>query len=453
MISCYNALMKGVMWTMKKILVFAVMVLCLCVSAVDAGVVLRDMQRYPQDPAAYVISPDAMVLTEVESAAHAVVYLEKRYRPWVSSDCAYLGVSMDKIAASLRGLSKKTLYGPDGRQVSTKILSNLGAECSRIDHRSTPRPGVALDAADMRLLPTDARYYSSPASALGKRGLLKQDELQNSTVKPGDPVAVWGVSKNGEWSFVASDSALGWVLSKKLAIVRPETIAAVPAMPHAVAVRDNAKISGRSVKLGTLLPMDAGTPLVPIRGLGGFAEYVRADDPKGVFAHFPVPFSQGNAARVAGELVGEPYGWGALGGLRDCSAMTRDYFAAFGVWLPRNSGDQASRGLLVPATGTKADRRESLLVERGVPFATLVHVPGHIMLYIGTKNGVPMLLHNMWGIRTNAPGEPESRAAVGRAVITTLRAGEEIKSRRPNSLFVDRMDVISIPTVLMEEKF
>ncbi len=44
--------------------------------------------------------------------------------------------------------------------------------------------------------------------------------------------------------------------------------------------------------------------------------------------------------KIANELIGEPYGWGGLYGNRDCSSMTRDFFAPFGIWLPRHSEDQ-----------------------------------------------------------------------------------------------------------------
>jgi cell wall-associated NlpC family hydrolase len=47
---------------------------------------------------------------------------------------------------------------------------------------------------------------------------------------------------------------------------------------------------------------------------------------------------------MANELIGEAYGWGGLYQNRDCSAMVRDMFSPFGIWLPRHSEDQAREG-------------------------------------------------------------------------------------------------------------
>ena len=63
---------------------------------------------------------------------------------------------------------------------------------------------------------------------------------------------------------------------------------------------------------------------------------------------------------------------------------------------------------------------------RGVPFASLIWMPGHIGLYLGSDpRGEPLLLHNIWGVRTRQPDGREGRAVIGRLVITSLRPGEE----------------------------
>jgi hypothetical protein len=85
--------------------------------------------------------------------------------------------------------------------------------------------------------------------------------------------------------------------------------------------------------------------------------------------------------------------------------------------------------------------RSRAIVNRGVPFATLIQFPGHIMLYIGERDGEPLVFHNMWGVQTRGGG----RAVVGRAVVTSLRLGAEIPDRQNNSLMLDRVAVMSFP--------
>jgi hypothetical protein len=160
---------------------------------------------------------------------------------------------------------------------------------------------------------------------------------------------------------------------------------------------------------------------------------------------FPVAFTPRNAARAMDQLLGEPYGWGGERGFRDCSAMTRDYFTLFGVWLPRNSGDQANAGPAVNLTGAESGNKISAIVKDGVPFATLIHMPGHIMLYLGVYDGEPVVMHNVWGVRVNAAGGKTGRAVIGKTVVSSLRAGEEIKNRPKSGLYIDKAAKLVFP--------
>ena len=71
-------------------------------------------------------------------------------------------------------------------------------------------------------------------------------------------------------------------------------------------------------------------------------------------------------------------------------------------------------------------KRERLL-QQGVPYYTLIWFKGHIGLYLGPDpvSGEPLLLHNLWGVRTKGEDGREGRAVVGRLVITSLQPGEE----------------------------
>ena len=57
------------------------------------------------------------------------------------------------------------------------------------------------------------------------------------------------------------------------------------------------------------------------------------------------------------------------------------------------------------------------LLEKGAPLLTLIHKPGHIMLYIGRGAGPnaerAMMLHAIWGLRGRGPLELAFSAPVG----------------------------------------
>ncbi|MDD5711591.1 MAG: NlpC/P60 family protein [Smithellaceae bacterium] len=132
---------------------------------------------------------------------------------------------------------------------------------------------------------------------------------------------------------------------------------------------------------------------------------------------------------MANELLGEPYGWGGLNQNRDCSALTMDIFSPFGLWLPRNSGDQAHLGgTFYDLSNLPAAEKNELIRSKGVPYATLLWRKGHIMLYIGESQGRILIFHNFWGIRIKDANGKVGKMIFGRAAITTLRPGAEFYS-------------------------
>ena len=66
------------------------------------------------------------------------------------------------------------------------------------------------------------------------------------------------------------------------------------------------------------------------------------------------------------------------------------------------------------------------------------------MLYIGTKNKEPLVMHNMWGIRTWEFIFKQGREIVGKTVITTLNPGAEIKNANKNATILKRIQGLVI---------
>ena len=67
-------------------------------------------------------------------------------------------------------------------------------------------------------------------------------------------------------------------------------------------------------------------------------------------------------------------------------------------------------------------------MEKAIPYLTLLWRKGHVMLYIGVKNGQPLIFHNVWGVRTKDLRGCEGRKIIGQAVITTLHPGRELRN-------------------------
>ena len=426
--------------------------LCLMAHQVHGARSAADLDRFPQSAPPYLpANPDVPIIDYDGQTTCAEEYLESHFAPWHNDDLSYLELSMDRVIDFHEAVAKKNYYTADAKPYPKALMKKV-LDNGRIDPKAAPRPGVALAEADVRILAASTPLFASKASARGNRGLLKLDSMQNTTLKPGEPVAVFGTSADSSWCFIATGTAVGWVRANKIALADLGFMELWERLPYSVAVRDNILIEDSqgkrlcTIKLGTILPSDGDDRiLLPEKGKDGRVQTRRVKLERGAFAPFPVPFTPRNAAAVIDQLMGESYGCGGSNGLRDCSATTRDYFSVFGVWLPRNSGYQAKAKDSVRFSGIKSEERLKAIARNAVPYATLIHMPGHIMLYIGIYDSEPVVFHNLWGVRINYDGNLTGRSVIGKAVVSSLKVGAEIKNRPKSSLVIDRVDSMAFP--------
>jgi hypothetical protein len=124
----------------------------------------------------------------------------------------------------------------------------------------------------------------------------------------------------------------------------------------------------------------------------------------------------------------------------------RDLFSPFGIWVPRNSGDQSAEGKSIQLGEIPLHQRRDYIAMHAVPFATLLHLPGHIMLYLGEHSGSSVVFHSVWGLRFQSLGGKEGRLRIGKTAITSLEPGRELDGMwcRVSSL-LERLDQMNIP--------
>jgi hypothetical protein len=70
--------------------------------------------------------------------------------------------------------------------------------------------------------------------------------------------------------------------------------------------------------------------------------------------------------------------------------------------------------------------RQRLILRDGIPMLTLLGAPGHIMLYLGRRDGKALIMHSTWGVKVRNPGGAEGYKLIGRCCITTLAPGAEL---------------------------
>jgi hypothetical protein len=398
---------------------------------------IEDLRRIPQrlQKLAEQAGTD-LELGEARRAELLQEYLRHFFRPWTSptpifdpADSAYF----------MKRQAQGEWYGVNKRKVPRKKLQELVANCDLRRFPSRNDRAIAVAPGHLRGLPTPLPFYE-------KQNDEPFDMLSYPQVKLNEPLRVLHQSADGAWLFVETAYSNGWLQSRDVALVDHAFIKKWMAAPHLVIVRDLAPVSdGKGVgtfqaKLGTVLPLaeqsdDEWEVLVASAGEKGIAETHHSDIPRAAAAPFPLPFDAKNIALIGDQLLGEPYGWGEMYDLRDCSALLRDFFLPFGIWLPRTAADQiASVRHREDLAALDPIEREERIKDRGIPFLSLLFKPGHIMLYVGEdRDGRALVFHDAWSIRVK-DGAGERKQIIGEASITTLEPGKELGLVETSSL-------------------
>lgn len=405
---------------------------------------------WPQEPLAYSVQgprPFPVDRTD-ELSASADFLLDRHFQPWQGQGAMYNATT---VFGDLAAFSRKKLFGENLRPRSKHWFDQLRAKCRMQAYPSLDRKAVTVRRTDVRLLPTSRPAFRDPS--LAGEG-FPFDYLQYSSLWANTPVHISHASADKAWYFVETAHVYGWVKAEDLAFVSDQLAEQIQSMPLVALTRDGFAIKdrrGRFVfqgRIGMLLPVVSE----PSRGYGCLAltadqngqavsTIVTVDSNHA--APFPLAPSRAACADIARELLGETYGWGGLYGNRDCSATMRDYCLPFGIWLPRNSSQQAEVGRRIDLQQIPDEDKEALLLERGVPFLSLVTMPGHVMLYIGSRNGRAAVLHTLWGLRTEGFWGREGRLIVGQTVITDLAPGAGVFFLdRPQAELLHRIDGI-----------
>lgn len=443
-------------------------------SATDAQVA-ADIAVMPQDlaPYAQAAGADTPVLTAAEQRELAIQARKRLFAPWSMTKSGFKAKDALWGLFSLkpeRGFAENLRPYPPERW---KALTE-NAQADAFPNHAVR--AITLDRVDLRLLPTDKPYFFNPAK--GGEG-YPFDYYQNSALPLGTPVFISHASKDGLWLLAESGIATGWVKASDIAPVSEAFMREWKAKPFAAVVREGTPVSkglnshrfaslqpgtvktlpqpSQAMSIGTLLPYEPAnsgrervTLYMPERQKDGYARMARAVVPADVVRPWPLPMTRASMARLGNQMLGQLYGWGCFMGNRDCSALTRDLLVTYGVWLPRNSAAQAKTGSGLDLSKLSVTQKEAAIVKNGVPFLSLIAMPGHIGLYLGEYQGKPVMFHNVWGIRTVVPAtddEPEhdGRAVIGKAVITTLEPGKERRDLATPHSLLDRVNRLTTP--------
>lgn len=411
---------------------------------------VEDLRVLPQDLNAY-LRPDTAdrpLIPKEQVGIRMEGFLAEWTKPWKMTKPGYGRKDVEDI---FRRFEKSPGFGAGNRPNSPEFAATLHAGAGLAAYPNMVRRAVTVKNTNLRGMPTQSPRFSDPS--LPGEG-YPFDYLQHTALPPATPVIITHASRDGSWLLAESALTFGWLPASDVAFVDESVTREFLAGRLAAVVRDQTPIpeTGLVADVGAVFPLAGPADgsgvavLVPVRGPSGMAELRRVRLPAGSAVPMPMAMTPRNVAAVGNQFMGKAYGWGGLDGKRDCSAMTHDLFVPFGLYLPRNSASQAAYGGSIPLGDLSGEQKEATIVAQGVPFATLVWMQGHILVYVGQYKGRPVVYHDIWGLRTFGENGRDGRLVLGRAVVTTLRAGEEVPAVGPSHILLNRVRTMSILT-------
>lgn len=343
------------------------------------------------------------------------------------------------------GKSEQVRYGKRGTPLDDAFWSGLRENIHQagLKEKNKLLFGLTIKRTDIRVFPTEECSMHTPSN-------VDFDLFQHSAIAPSSLVGIYHFSHDNLWAYVQTPFIRGWIQTKDLAIAKDRNevlggetnIASLVITGNFVTIFSDPlfKQPVFSAQMGTTFLIlhhpgqtEAAKPYytirLPFKEADGRLTFRHGYIPAHADVHVGfLPYTQKNLAQQAFKMLHEPYGWGEMSGGRDCSRFIMDIFNTFGILMPRNSILQAKLGVsLGPLQGYGVKQKKKIL-EQAVPLATLLRMPGHIMLYLGEHEGKPYVIHSIWGVQKRGTSGIQTQK-IGKVAVTDLDLGREGPNR------------------------
>ena len=325
------------------------------------------------------------------------------------------------ILNAYEGVKNTTTYFEDDNRIDSKFYKDIKKDLNlkSIGEGSIKtRFAITTNYCDQKIVPTDL-------TLLKKKHQIHFDRNQNSALDIGTPIAILHSTEDGLWYYGIGPTSSGWVHSKDIAFGTKEEISNYLSSKNFVvttSAKTALKIGGNYhdyFRMGVRLPMimsidDETMVLVPTADEEGNLVLTNgtvktANIHKGYLKYTPE-----NILLQAFKFLYLPYGWGGMYGEQDCSKFIQEVFATVGLKLPRNSTSQSNVGEdKIELAGLSKNSKQTFLETSGIIGGTILHLKGHITMYIGEYKGEPYIIHTVWG-------ESSKHFALGRTAVTSL---------------------------------
>ncbi len=339
-------------------------------------------------------------------------------------------LSKDALLKRVRSISKIPGYPriyTDGTKVTEADFEAYESTLN-LDAIKAENPvkfALAVKRSAMRTYPTDDLLFSHDAR---DRDI---ERFQESTLFPGDAVAVLHHSKDGEWALVQSYNYTAWVRISDIAVGPREAVFDYTDSENFLLITGDKvstvynpqvpELSELSLDMGVRLPLSRPKSLqtnlygqnpylhhmvlLPVRQPDGSLDFKHALIQRNQDVHVGyLPFTQNNIITQSFKFLGERYGWGHRFNGRDCTGFVSEVYKTFGIILPRNSGDQRDSDIGInDRYEANKDQDEKVKRLKAASPGDLIYIPGHVLMVLGQSDGEPFAIHDVHGMRYKNP--------------------------------------------------
>lgn len=403
---------------------------------------ISDLVSFPQESSPYLKNANIDNI-EIDQNKYEKYY----FRPWNNPAIFTKEEAMWPFESYKFG----STYGENLHLLSEDFFISMKENSNFDAYSSLNIKATTLKLLNIRAFPTNKPLFRDPSEA-GEG--FPFDYMQNSSVGANKPVLISHYSKDKQWAYIFTSFTAGWVETDDLVVVERKNTKLWQKAEQVFLVKDGVPIYSEKGKflfksrVGMMLPLiDEDALDYTVLTVSSYkysqANYHKSKISKIFSRKGIVSFNEKNLKLIMDEVAKSKYGWGGNFDQRDCSSTLRDMFTPFGIWLPRNSFRQAKRGNIVKLIGLSDVQKLELIKKEAIPFKTLLHKKGHILLYVGIYNDEVIAFHNVWGVKTKK-GTIHGRVVIGKTIYSTLNLGQNQEYFNKEASILKHLDSFSI---------
>jgi len=375
------------------------------------------------------------------------IYEKKYFRIW--------NIDKSKISLSTamwadRAYRHGDTYGENLQLLKASFFDKVLDNSNYKNYLTLNKKALTIKSLNIRAIPTDKPVLRDPSKA-GEG--FPFDYLQNSTISANKPILISHYSKDREWVFIESSFAFGWVKSSGVVKIENKYTKLWQQAEQVFITKENIPIYSMNndflfkSKIGMMFALidedsDSYSILTVSRYKNMKPLYLKSKVKKSIAHKNRLAFNSENINKIITEVSKTNYGWGGMYSQRDCSSTLRDFYAPFGLWLPRNSSQQAKIGKVISIDGLSDSKKIDIILKNAKPFRTLLYKKGHIGLFVSNKNKKIIMYQNVWGVKTQKNGV-EGRFIIGKPIFSTLEVGSNLSDYDKDASMLHKLKSIS----------